>query len=140
MQLQIRFVGKEKDPRITGLCDDYLTRVGRYLTIDSKPCAGNAALMAKMPAGAFVVAMHPAGKLWDTPQATAFVEKQLLHGRGPVVFLLGGAEGLPGDILSKVDLAWSLTPLTLPHRLARVLLCEQLYRVVSILRGGPYDK
>ena len=57
-----------------------------------------------------------------------------------VVAIVGGADGLSGSVKKSADLAWSLSPLTLPHGLARVLLAEQLYRAVSILHNHPYHR
>ena len=56
-----------------------------------------------------------------------------------VVFLIGGAYGLPQELSKKADLRLSLSAMTLPHRLARLFLAEQIYRAFSILRGEPYD-
>jgi len=55
------------------------------------------------------------------------------------VFLIGGAYGLPQEVSKKADLRLSLSAMTLPHRLARLFLAEQIYRGFSILRGEPYD-
>jgi len=57
-----------------------------------------------------------------------------------VVFLLGGAHGLADALIADADLALSLSPMTLPHELARLVLLEQLYRAGTILRGEPYHK
>jgi 23S rRNA (pseudouridine1915-N3)-methyltransferase len=62
------------------------------------------------------------------------------RGQRALAFLIGGADGLPAEIVAKADFRLSLSPLTLPHRLARVLLCEQIYRAISKLRGEPYDR
>ena len=56
-----------------------------------------------------------------------------------VVFLIGGAYGLPQELSKKADLRLSMSAMTLPHRLARLFLAEQIYRGFSILRGEPYD-
>jgi 23S rRNA (pseudouridine1915-N3)-methyltransferase len=61
-------------------------------------------------------------------------------GARDVAFLLGGAHGLPDDLVQDVDAALSLSPMTLPHELARLVLLEQLYRAGTILRGEPYHK
>jgi 23S rRNA (pseudouridine1915-N3)-methyltransferase len=57
-----------------------------------------------------------------------------------LVFLVGGANGLPKSWRESADLLLSLTPLTLPHELARVVLAEQLYRALATLRGHPYPR
>ena len=62
------------------------------------------------------------------------------QGKGEVVFLIGGADGLPREIADAAYVRLSLSTMTLPHRLARVLLLEQLYRAMTILRGEPYAR
>jgi 23S rRNA (pseudouridine1915-N3)-methyltransferase len=61
-------------------------------------------------------------------------------GQKAIVFFIGGADGLPRAVVDKCDRRLSLSPLTLPHRLARVVLCEQIYRALSKIRGEPYDR
>ena len=56
-----------------------------------------------------------------------------------LVFVIGGADGLPQDVSKQADLRLSLSAMTLPHRLARLFLAEQIYRAFTILRGEPYD-
>jgi 23S rRNA (pseudouridine1915-N3)-methyltransferase len=58
----------------------------------------------------------------------------------PVALAIGGSRGLAADLLAAADDRWSLGPLTLPHELARVVVAEQLYRALTILRGEPYHK
>jgi 23S rRNA (pseudouridine1915-N3)-methyltransferase len=64
----------------------------------------------------------------------------MLHGTRALAFLIGGADGLPRAAVTRASLRLSLSALTLPHRLARVVLCEQVYRALSILRGEPYSR
>ena len=62
------------------------------------------------------------------------------RGKGVVAFLIGGADGIPRSVSQAAEVRLSLSHLTLPHRLARVVLLEQLYRGMSILRGEPYAR
>jgi len=62
----------------------------------------------------------------------------MVHGAQTIAFVIGGALGLPKAVVAKASRRLSLSNLTLPHRLARVVLCEQLYRAMSIIRGEPY--
>ncbi len=68
------------------------------------------------------------------------MERWTSRGKGSVAFVIGGAEGIPSELSKKADARLSLSRLTLPHRLARVVLLEQLYRSLSILRGEPYAR
>ncbi|MDE2581193.1 MAG: 23S rRNA (pseudouridine(1915)-N(3))-methyltransferase RlmH [Rhodospirillales bacterium] len=99
----------------------------------------SAALLAALPAGAFVVALDPGGTAPDSMELAALLERWLGRG-GPVAFLIGGAEGLDGTVLARADYALSLGKLTWPHLLARAMLAEQLYRARSIATGHPYHR
>ena len=68
------------------------------------------------------------------------IEQHMTRGTKSLIFLIGGAEGLSRATRDQADVLLSLSRLTFPHRLARVILCEQLYRCVSSIRGEPYDK
>ena len=98
-----------------------------------------AALLAVLPARAFAVALDETG----TALASAVLAEKCRvwweSGR-PLVFLIGGAEGLDRAVLGRADFRLSLGPLTFPHGLARVILAEQLYRAQTILTGHPYHR
>ncbi|MGH7040893.1 MAG: 23S rRNA (pseudouridine(1915)-N(3))-methyltransferase RlmH [Acetobacteraceae bacterium] len=99
----------------------------------------SAALLAATPAGAFVVALDPAGTAADSVGLARLLERWLGLGR-PVAFLIGGAEGLDASVLARADHALSLGPMTWPHFLARAMLAEQLYRARAIAAGHPYHR
>lgn len=86
-----------------------------------------------------VVAMDVNGKAMDTEQLARRLQNWMLDGRD-VAILIGGPDGLGAACLARADLRWSLSPLTFPHGLARVLVAEQLYRAHSILRNHPYHR
>jgi 23S rRNA (pseudouridine1915-N3)-methyltransferase len=85
------------------------------------------------------VALDERGAALGTMDLVRRIERWRQAGRD-VAFVVGGADGLPESVRRSADLAWSLSPLTLPHGLARVLLAEQLYRAVSILHNHPYHR
>ena len=85
------------------------------------------------------VALAVQGQCWSTEQlADKF--RQWQHRSPHVAFLIGGPEGLPGDLEADADEVWSLSPLTLPHPLVRVVVAEQLYRAWSMVNGLPYHR
>jgi 23S rRNA (pseudouridine1915-N3)-methyltransferase len=133
-------VGKMRDKHLAAACDDYLDRARRHLPIEVVEVADDAELLRRIPGSSVVVALEPGGESWDTKGFTDFLGKQMLHGTRALVFLLGGADGLSAAAVGRASLRLSLSALTLPHRLARVLLCEQVYRALSILRGEPYSR
>jgi 23S rRNA (pseudouridine1915-N3)-methyltransferase len=69
-----------------------------------------------------------------------WLDARMAQGKGRVVFVIGGAEGLPASIRERADEKLSLSAMTLPHRLARLFLAEQLYRAITILRNEPYAR
>ena len=85
------------------------------------------------------VLLDPAGKTLDSAGLTRMVEQAEVHARD-LVFVIGGADGLSADWRAKADLLLSLSTMTMPHELARVMLAEQIYRAVTTLRGHPYPR
>ena len=96
-------------------------------------------LLAAVPAGAGVVALDERGAPWDTLELSHRLEGWLGGGRD-VALLVGGADGLAPECLQAAGQVWSLSALTRPHMLVRVLVAEQLYRAWSILAGHPYHR
>lgn len=96
-------------------------------------------MLAAIPAGARVVALDVAGSGWDTPELARRLERWRGGGRD-VALLVGGPEGLDPRCLARADERWSLSPLTFPHMLVRVIVAEQLYRAWTLLGGHPYHR
>ena len=96
-------------------------------------------MLAAIPSGAYVVAMQVGGRNLSSEQLAQFIQARSLEGRD-VVFCIGGPEGLAREVDAKADFKWSLSALTLPHALARVVLAEALYRAVTIIKGHPYHR
>jgi 23S rRNA (pseudouridine1915-N3)-methyltransferase len=140
VKLVVRAVGKLRDRRMEDLCREYLERVKRHLPVEVAEVEEDAQLCAQLPTGAEVIALEPGGDSWNTDQLMRFISERMVRGTRALVFLIGGAEGLSPATVSRANRRLSLSPLTLPHRLARVILCEQLYRCVSAIRGEPYNK
>jgi 23S rRNA (pseudouridine1915-N3)-methyltransferase len=92
-----------------------------------------------LPAGCIKVALDERGTLINTMALARRMARWREAGRD-VAFIIGGADGLDESVKRAADFAWSLSPLTLPHGLARVALAEQLYRAVSILHNHPYHR
>ena len=111
-----------------------------HLPIDVVEVADDAELLRRIPAASVIVALEPGGEPWDTARFTDFVGHHMLHGTRALAFLIGGADGLSRAAVARAAHRLSLSAMTLPHRLARVVLCEQVYRALSILRGEPYSR
>jgi 23S rRNA (pseudouridine1915-N3)-methyltransferase len=89
--------------------------------------------------GDFVVALDVGGKSMSTEQLRDWLARRLQEGR-PISLLIGGPDGLAAACLERADQRWSLSALTMPHGLVRIVVAEQLYRATSMLAGHPYHR
>lgn len=96
-------------------------------------------ILAVLPAGCVKVVLDEHGTLVRTTELARRIARWQETGRN-LAFIVGGADGLSDSVKKSADFTWSLSPLTLPHGLARVVLAEQLYRAVSILHNHPYHR
>lgn len=93
-----------------------------------------------LPKGAFVIAMDERGKTLTSPEFAKNLQSWREQGRADLCFLIGGADGLSPEFRKLANYQLSLGTMVWPHALARVMLCEQLYRAASILTGSPYHR
>ena len=140
MRLYVVAAGRIREKSLRAVADDYLARVRRYARCDEIEVKTAAELARATPAQATLVALEPGG---DAPTSRDFarrLERWTSAGKGEVAFLIGAADGIPEALVSRAAARISLSTLTLPHRLARVMLLEQIYRAFTILRGEPYAR
>jgi len=140
VKILVRAVGKMRDRRLTSLCEEYAERVRHHMPLEIQEVADDEALLRGLPPATEIIALEPGGDAWTTAEFTQYLEKRMVQGTRAVAFLIGGADGLGAATVKQARRRLSLSPLTLPHRLARVLLCEQIYRAISIIRGEPYSR
>lgn len=96
-------------------------------------------ILAAIPSRRRVVVMDERGRQWSTARLAESVRNWMREG-GDTVFIIGGADGLAAAIRNSADEVLALSALTMPHALARILLAEQLYRAVSLIKGHPYHR
>ena len=94
---------------------------------------------AALPKDCYRIVLDEHGKQWTSVALADALQAWLASGRD-IALIIGGADGLAAEIKARADQCWSLSPLTLPHALVRVVLAEQLYRAVSILQHHPYHR
>lgn len=140
MKIVVVAVGKVKEPGLRAALDDYFARIRRYAPFDEREVKSDRDLAAAVPKDAHVVALEVRGKAHSSEDFARRLEQWTRTNKGVVAFLIGGAEGIPAAISSKADELLSLSTMTLPHRVARLVLAEQIYRAFTILRGEPYAR
>lgn len=96
-------------------------------------------MLAAVPKGARIVTLEVTGRAWSTEDLSKELDNWLHDGRD-VALLVGGPEGLAPECVAAAEQRWSLSALTLPHPLVRIVVAEQLYRAWSILQNHPYHR
>jgi 23S rRNA (pseudouridine1915-N3)-methyltransferase len=87
----------------------------------------------------YIVALEVDGRMMTTPELARWLDARKAGGRN-LALLIGGPDGLDSGLSARADFRWSLSPLTWPHGLVRVMVAEQLYRAHSLLLGHPYHR
>ena len=139
MRYQVVAVGRMKDAALRSACDGYLERLRHYARLEEREVKDAGRLLDAVPEGARVIALSRTGEPWTSVQLADWTARWDQDGR-EVAFAIGGADALPEPVLQAAERVWSLSNLTFPHELARVLVYEQLYRAFTIRRGEPYHR
>jgi 23S rRNA (pseudouridine1915-N3)-methyltransferase len=137
--IRLLFIGKPRDPHSNALATEYIKRAGRYANCEMRQIDPRRTDPTTLHRGALTVFCDPSGKPFDTAKFVDLVRRSEREARD-LVFVVGGADGLPEEWIAGAGLLLSLTPLTLPHEFARAILAEQIYRALTTLRGHPYPR
>ncbi|MDA2933767.1 23S rRNA (pseudouridine(1915)-N(3))-methyltransferase RlmH [Acidobacteria bacterium AH-259-D05] len=156
MKLRFLWIGETKDPLLLKVEERYLKRVEQHLPVErtmvpdlkkSDPHQQMAQLAReakqierKLSSTTYLVVLDGGGKEFTSPALASLLTELMNRGACEVTFLIGGHLGIPQKIKDSADLKMALTKLTLSHELARVVLLEQIYRAVTIIKGLPYHK
>lgn len=140
MKLALVAVGKLKEAWVQEGCAEYAKRVRGKLPLDLVEVKDDVELGRKIPPRYKLWALDERGKELSSEELAASLGKAMNGGEQGIAMIIGGADGLPKDLVARANFTWSLGRLTLPHRLARLIVLEQLYRALSILRGEPYHR
>jgi 23S rRNA (pseudouridine1915-N3)-methyltransferase len=133
VKIYLYYVGKARDRHANAMAEEYIKRSGRFATCEMREIhPGHFDPWGKHSAARKIL-LDPAGKVLDSKKLTALFDRDL-------VFIIGGADGLPEAWRPRADVLVSLSALTMPHELARVVLAEQIYRALTTLRGHPYPR
>jgi 23S rRNA (pseudouridine1915-N3)-methyltransferase len=141
MKIHLIMLGKTRRAEARALLEDYLARVRRYAEVQATELRDAAAWRKqKLDSHSTVVLLEAAGKQFTSAQFAKWLGTQRDAGLRELVFLCGDADGFPDELRAAAKAKISLSTLTMPHELARVLLAEQIYRGFAILAGHPYPK
>ncbi|RAL25450.1 hypothetical protein DL240_04360 [Lujinxingia litoralis] len=155
MKISVVAVGKMREGRLGELAREYRERLAHHLPVEdievrearvsghdvAGALAEEAEAMRKVtPEGALTIAMMEGGKQIDSHQLAEWMDEWMVSGQRHVVFYIGSAHGLDRPLCRESQRRLSLSKMTFPHEMARMMLWEQLYRAMTIIRGEPYHK
>ena len=133
-------VGRLKEAYFVDAVDEYVKRIGGFGRIKLIDVKGDGEIPAKIPRGAYVFALCIEGKQLGSQAFADKLAQVCLSEKKGVCFLIGGSEGLAPEVKAIADFKLSMSDMTFPHRLAKIMLLEQLYRALSIQNNGKYHK
>ncbi|MGH8254168.1 MAG: 23S rRNA (pseudouridine(1915)-N(3))-methyltransferase RlmH [Steroidobacteraceae bacterium] len=155
MRLRVIAVGTRMSEWVQSAWSDYTRRLRGAdalelieVPVARRSGAGDAAramateaqrILALLGAREYAVALDERGRSFTTAQLSSWLAERR-QGGDPVSFIIGGPDGLDASVLRRAQLRWSLSALTFPHGLVRVLLAEQVYRASTVLAGHPYHR
>jgi len=160
MSLAVICVGRLKEKPFRQMADEYIRRLGRYGKMEEieipdlpEPSGGRSealeeqirtregeGILRAIRPGDRVIALTIPGKAPDSVELAEKIRDLRIRGTGRIVFVIGGSLGLGKNVLERADEEMSMSRMTFPHQLARVMLLEQLYRAEKILAGERYHK
>ena len=154
MKIQFWSIGKNDEPYVSNGILDFTKRISRYYPVQWEiiPVPKNAAsmshdeqkkqesklLLEKISKEDYLVALDENGKEMNSVQLASFIQSRANESVRQIIFLIGGAFGLNESVLKRADFRWSLSKLTFPHQLVRLILAEQIYRACTIQRNEKY--
>lgn len=150
MKIVIISFGKENDALMRDAIADFTDRLSRWNDIEWKVLSASKdegekgrrdeaeTLLRYVDESDTLVALDERGKKMSTQSFSDFFDRLMGAGEKKVFFVIGGSYGLHPDVLARADLTLSLSDMTLPHQLVRLVLIEQIYRAYSILKGSKY--
>jgi 23S rRNA (pseudouridine1915-N3)-methyltransferase len=154
MKIALVQAGKTTDKNVAGIADVYLLRIRKYIsfeiiTLPDLKNSGNLPvqeqkiregkkLMQSLLNDDYVVLLDEKGKEFRTVEFSGWMEKTFMISSKRIVFVIGGPWGFSDEIYDRADFMISLSRMTYPHQLVRLLFLEQLYRVFTVIRGEPY--
>lgn len=135
MKIFLYFIGKARDKHANAMSEEYIKRSTRFAKCEMREIDPRRFDPWEKHPAAMKVLLDPAGRAQDSAGFTRLFDQPR-----DIVFVIGGADGLPETWKPRADLLLSLSGMTMPHELARVVLAEQIYRALTTLKGHPYPR
>ncbi len=145
MRVRILAVGTRMPEWVTTAYEDYTRRMRKDMRVDlevvpvGKSQLEEEASLLRRSGDDYLVALDERGKSLTTLQLAKWLGERQQDGKN-LTFVIGGPDGHGAGVLARADMRWSLSPLTFPHAMVRVILAEQLYRAHSVLQNHPYHR
>ena len=149
MNIKLICVGRLKERFYTDAANEYIKRLSAYCKLEiveiaeSRVSTGDSeysAITQKIPDSSYTIALCIEGRPLDSRELSELISSCALNGKSRLCFVIGGSDGLGDKTKDAADMRLSLSKMTFPHNLARVILLEQLYRAFNITDGGKYHK
>lgn len=154
MKIQFWSIGKNNEPHVKTGIEDFTQRISKYYPVEWTiiPVPKNAGMMSEMDLKKkeaeiiiswlkkddYFVALDESGKEMRSEKLAEFIQARANDSTRNLVFIIGGAFGLDESVLKRANHTWSLSLLTFPHQLVRLILAEQIYRACTIIRNEKY--
>ncbi len=154
MKIHFWSIGKNNEPYIKTGVEDFTKRIAKYFPVewDIIPVPKNAGMLSEMDLKKkegetilewlekddYLVALDETGKQMASEQLARFIQQRANESKRKLIFLIGGAYGIDQAVFKRANYKWSLSLLTFPHQLVRLILAEQVYRACTILRNEKY--
>jgi len=154
MKIALLQTGKTTDRNISAVADIYISRIKKYsgfdvitlpdlknsknLPVKDQKLKEGQKILQSVSEDDYVILLDEKGKELRTAEFSGLMEKVFLVQTKRIVFIIGGAWGFSGDVYDRANLKMSLSKMTFPHQLVRLLFLEQLYRAFTIIKGEPY--
>lgn len=139
MKITLLSVGKTRSNECAALEDEYAKRIRGRFEFTRQYVKNDKELIAAVEHAKGVILLDEHGKQLNSHDFAEYVSKKGQQ-FGELTFVMGDAEGIPGELKDSVQERMGLSELTFPHEIARVMFCEQLYRAQTIIEGHPYHK
>ena len=140
MNFTVIAVGRLKESYFSAAVDEYVKRIGGFGKIKLIDVKDESEIIPKIPVNAYVFALCVEGMRLSSEGLAAHLERVYLSEKKGIYFIIGGADGLPPGVKESCDMKLSMSDMTFPHRLAKVMLLEQIYRALTIQGNRNYHK